>query len=331
MWTFFATLPLFASLTAVSKAAVFSVSAGVASSQTEHHISRITSIVPAPVSARPDARDNFEITRQTRIVTANDKDSAAVGRYLADVLRPSTGFPLPIGRADREHGEHGTIALLISPHYRVEQVVVRRQSASAQAAVTKATQLSQVVGRNIFLVNTGRVAQEVASIPSVLQARITPRLPNIVEIEIVERVPIATWRAQNGSYLVDDQGFVVAEAPEAAAGRLPEDQVLVMVKDTTGRDVALGDRVDQKSLLAARELTKALPAAGAGVLEVEYSPQGLVFVTDRQWRVIFGDAESLNSKLASFKAIVDLAKAQNMNIQLVDLRPTDRPFYQLAK
>jgi hypothetical protein len=70
---------------AATTASMLSVSAGVASSQTEHHISRITSIVPAPVSARPDARDNFEITRQTRIVTANDKDSAAVGRYLADV------------------------------------------------------------------------------------------------------------------------------------------------------------------------------------------------------------------------------------------------------
>jgi hypothetical protein len=66
------------------------------------------------------------------------------------------------------------------------------------------------------------------------------------------------------------------------------------------------------------------------VREVEFSSQGLVLVTDRQWRVIFGDTDSLNSKLASFKAIVDLARSQNVNIRLVDLRPKDRPFYQLA-
>jgi cell division protein FtsQ len=224
-----------------------------------------------------------------------------------------------------------TILLLTSPQFRVEQVVVRRDSASAQAAVTKATQMSQVVGRNIFLINTTRVAQEVAAIPSVLQARVLPRLPNVVEIEIVERVPIATWRAHNGTFLVDDQGYVVAEAPpESGAAPAPDQQALLAVNDTTGRDVAVGDQVDQRALLAARELTKALPAAGASVREVEFSSQGLVLVTDRQWRVIFGDTESLNSKLASFKAIVDLARSQNVNIRLVDLRPKDRPFYQLA-
>jgi hypothetical protein len=64
--------------------------------------------------------------------------------------------------------------------------------------------------------------------------------------------------------------------------------------------------------------------------EIEYSPQGLVFVTDRQWRVIFGDTEALNTKLAALKSIVDLARSQNLNLRLVDLRPKDRPFYQLA-
>lgn len=224
----------------------------------------------------------------------------------------------------------GALALLTSPRFRVEQVVVRRESPSAQAAVTKATQLSQVVGRNIFLVNSSQVAQEVAAIPSVRQARVVPRLPNVIEIEIVERAAVAAWRAHNGTFLVDDQGYVVAEAPEAAPAPAPEDQALLIVKDTTGRDVVIGEYVDQRSLLAARELAKALPAAGAGVREVEYSPQGLVLVTDRQWRVIFGDTEGLNAKLAGFKAIVDLARSQNLNVQLVDLRPQDRPFYQLA-
>ena len=220
--------------------------------------------------------------------------------------------------------------LLTSPQFRVEQVVVRRDSSAAQAAVTQATQLSQVVGHNIFLINTSRVAQEVAAVPSVLRARVVPQLPNVVEIEIVERVPIAAWRAQNGAFLVDDQGYVLGAAPEGVAVREPEDQVVPVVKDTTGRNLAPGDQVDQHTLLAARELVKALPAAGAGVREIEYSSQGLVFITDRQWRVIFGDADALNTKLATLKAIVDLARSQNMDIRLVDLRPKDRPFFQVA-
>jgi cell division septal protein FtsQ len=224
----------------------------------------------------------------------------------------------------------GALFLLTSPQFRVEQVVIRRDPDADQVTAARAPQVSQVVGRNIFLVNTSRVAQDVASMPSVLRAQVVSHLPNVLEIQIAERVPIAVWRAQNGTFLVDERGNVLAEAPAAAVAREPEDQVMLLVKDTTGRDVTLGDRIDQHTLLAARELVRALPAAGAGVREVEYSPQGLIFTTDRQWRVIFGDTESLNAKLAAFKSIVELARSQNMNVGLVDLRPKDRPFYQLA-
>ena len=218
------------------------------------------------------------------------------------------------------------LALLTSPHFKVEQVAVKRDSASAEAAVTRVTQLSQVVGYNIFLVNTGRVASEIAALPGVLSARVVPRLPNLVEIEIVERVPIAHWQAASGSFLVDDQGYAIAEAPEGPAPGL----ALLGVRDTTGRDLRLGDQVDQRSLLAARELAKALPAAGAAVREVEYSPQGLILITDAGWRVIFGDTDVLNAKLANFAAVAELARAQNLAIKSIDLRPRDRPFYQVA-
>lgn len=217
------------------------------------------------------------------------------------------------------------LGMLTTPRCRVEQIAVRRQSAASEEAVTRVTQLSHVIGHNMFLLNTERVARELATIPSVLSVRVVPRLPHTVEIDIVERIPIATWRAANGAFLVDDQGFTLAEAGE---DRLEPMRLTVI--DTTGREVSLGDRIDQRALLAARELTKSLPLSGAQVRAVEYSPQGLVLVTDRGWRVLIGEAESLNVKLASFAAILELARQQNLSIKFVDLRPQDRPFYQLS-
>jgi cell division septal protein FtsQ len=156
----------------------------------------------------------------------------------------------------------------------------------------------------------------------------------VVEIEIIERVPVARWQAANGSFLVDDQGVVVAEAMASATGSAtsgpPGWPAALAVRDTTGRDVRPGDRVDQRALLAARELARALPAAGAGVKEVEYSAQGLVFVTDGGCRVIVGDTEALNAKLANLAAILELARAQDLKLAVVDLRPKERPFYQVA-
>jgi cell division septal protein FtsQ len=183
-----------------------------------------------------------------------------------------------------------------------------------------------VVGHNIFLVNTARVAREVATVPSVLSVRVVPRAPNVVEIELAERVPIATWATAAGTFLVDDQGVVLgATGGEEATGGPG-----FAVRDTTGRPIQPGDVVDRRSLLAARELARALPAAGAQASQVEYSPQGLVLVTDSGWRVIIGDTDGLNAKLANFAGIVELARAQNVKVAVVDLRPRDRPFIQIA-
>jgi cell division protein FtsQ len=217
------------------------------------------------------------------------------------------------------------IGLLRSPQFRVEQVVVRRESASAQAAVTRATQLSQVVGYNIFLINTSVVADEVASIPSVRSVRVIPRFPNVVEIELVERTPIATWTTNNGQFLVDDQGVIVGDAPEPAAGALD-----LQVRDTTGQELHLGDRVHQMSLLAARELKGALETLGANVQGVEISPLGIELVTEAGCRVIFGGPESLNAKVAAFAAISDLTRSRGLRLELIDLRPKDRPYYRVA-
>jgi cell division septal protein FtsQ len=218
-----------------------------------------------------------------------------------------------------------TLVLLSSQSFIVEHVVVRRESASSHEAITRATELTHVVGQNIFLLHAQRVAQEVASVPSVLHAHVVPRLPNLIEIEIVERTPIAAWHTTGGIYLIDDQGYAIGEvSPEATATDL------LIVKDTTGRDFGLGERVNQRSLLAARELVKALPAIGMTARDVEYSPQGVVLTTESGWRVIFGETDNLNAKLAGFAAIVEFARKENVKIAVLDLRPHERPYYQLA-
>jgi cell division protein FtsQ len=221
-----------------------------------------------------------------------------------------------------------SLLLLTSPRFRVEQVTVLHQSASAEQAITRATQLTQVVGQNIFLLNTSRVAREVAMVPSVLSARVVARFPNTVEIELVERVPVVRWHSSAGAFLVDDQGLVLAEA--TAESGFPGDAVLG-IRDTTGLEIRVGEHVDQRTILAARELAKALPSAGAQAREVEYAPQGLVLVTDGGWRVIFGNTDDLNAKLANLTGIVELARQQGLKLATVDLRPKDRPFFSLAQ
>ncbi|MBF9130367.1 beta-N-acetylhexosaminidase, partial [Plantactinospora sp. S1510] len=70
-------------------------------------------VLPAPVRVEPAAGVEFILTPGTTIRTTAGPDAAAVGRYLADLLRRPTGYPLPIvpaGPADAPGG----ISLLLT-------------------------------------------------------------------------------------------------------------------------------------------------------------------------------------------------------------------------
>lgn len=59
-------------------------------------------VIPAPASVEPGGVP-YRITEDTRIRIDGPHEARSVGEYLADVLRPSTGYPLPV----TDHGTGG--------------------------------------------------------------------------------------------------------------------------------------------------------------------------------------------------------------------------------
>ena len=57
-------------------------------------------VVPAPTTVVPGEGASFVLTPATAIVVPADGEGARVGEALATLLRPATGFPLPVSRAD---------------------------------------------------------------------------------------------------------------------------------------------------------------------------------------------------------------------------------------
>ncbi|MEV6959777.1 beta-N-acetylhexosaminidase [Streptomyces sp. NPDC051207] len=81
---------LLGSLLLVAAAGAFSVGAAPAPEATPTPLDRV---VPAPAATEPGGAP-YRITRGTHIRA--DSGAAEVGEYLADILRPSTGYPLPV-------------------------------------------------------------------------------------------------------------------------------------------------------------------------------------------------------------------------------------------
>nr|WP_279629577.1 family 20 glycosylhydrolase [Amycolatopsis kentuckyensis] len=90
------------------------IGAGTQLTQAEAATPALQSIVPVPVSVTPAAGVAFPLVSTTKIVTeAGSAPARQVGDYLAGVLRPSTGFALPVSDAPAAVPSD-SIALLLS-------------------------------------------------------------------------------------------------------------------------------------------------------------------------------------------------------------------------
>jgi hexosaminidase len=75
---------------------------GGPASATTPEESRMTQVIPAPVSVTPDRHGGSYTLSPTTVITV-DRAAKGVGNFLAGVLRPSTGYRLPVV-TDRRHG-----------------------------------------------------------------------------------------------------------------------------------------------------------------------------------------------------------------------------------
>lgn len=217
--------------------------------------------------------------------------------------------------------------LIQSPQFRVEHVVLTRAGEYERVSGTTLQSVASVVGQSIFTVSSSNVAAQVASLPGVRRARVITRLPNIVEIEVEERLPIVVWRTFTGDLLVDDQGFVVSTAvtpSESGDGSLP------IVVDTSGLVVGVGDRLPARAILAVGAVTAAFEALRLPVEAVEYGATGLSFVIDGGTRVVMGEPDDLNAKFGHMLAVRALAQEQGLRLTTLDVRAPTRPSYRVA-
>jgi hypothetical protein len=104
------------------------------------------------------------------------------------------------------------------------------------------------------------------------------------------------------------------------------------VIDDRGGPVKLlpGDRVDVDAVALAQVLLQRVPEVlGLNVAALEYTPQaGLSLVTDGGYRVVVGDSQNVDFKLAVWRTVeADLGR-EAMAGHVLDLRFEDRPSFQ---
>jgi cell division protein FtsQ len=214
----------------------------------------------------------------------------------------------------------GAIAVYFSPVLRVQNVEVTTGPSVDGAEVRERAGLH---GDSLLTADLAAAQARIKELPMVKDATISRDWPQTVRVTVAERQPWAVWQAGSGaSYVVDDEGVVLpVEAPAGAP---------VINVGGEPAEFQPGDRVDSDAVALARALTEQVPAELAlSVSAFEWADaSGLTITTDAGYRVVLGDSQNMDYKLAVWRAVeADLGR-DAMAGHVLDLRFGDRPSFQ---
>lgn len=184
--------------------------------------------------------------------------------------------------------------------------------------------------QNAWLLDRRAIAARAERLPWVKTAHVRIRWPNVLQVALSERQPVASVVLSTASgeeplpryALIDPNQRVLtlARVRDPQAG-LP----LLLITPPPNAAVQPGDALADRNVGQALEALGRLKALGLQVSEVAIAPAtGISARADRDLRVLFGDDADLAKKAAVFRAIV--AKISSpAHIAYIDVRSVRAP------
>lgn len=174
------------------------------------------------------------------------------------------------------------------------------------------------VGSNILTVSSTRINKNFAGEPWVNRIDVIRKLPNVVELRVTERKPIAIIAAKNGRFLVDRYSIVLgadngAPLPVIVAGQINE--------------IKVNQRVDDKHFQVGLSYTSSLPQqVYQAIKEVRVDgDNNLNATTTGGTEIKYGFLEDVDKKNYVLNVILSKAKVEGQALQLVDVRVVSNP------
>jgi cell division protein FtsQ len=212
------------------------------------------------------------------------------------------------------------VGLYTSPLLRVQRLEVVGATAVSADEVSS---LARLDGDSMMRLDLASAEERVETIPMVQSARLERRWPQTVRVVVTERAPWAFWQAGEDRFVIDSEGVVLP-------GSAPLESAPVIADISGPLRLFPGDHVDRDAVVLSKALLERVPATLAmNVAALEYSPQqGLALTTDAGYRVVVGDSQNVDHKLAVWQAIEGRLGRETMAGHVLDLRFGDRPSFQ---
>lgn len=172
---------------------------------------------------------------------------------------------------------------------------------------------------NMWLQNTGAMANRVATIPYIAKARVYRIPPSSIVVAVRERTPFAVV-ATGTLEAVVDRDLRILE-PSAGGGTLP--RLVVAEPDERMRP---GRFLTDAKAVALRDDYEAMIAAHVVPLQLEFDRyDGLVATVRGNVRIMFGDDADLAKKLPLVDPILAQVVRKQRRVAAIDLRAPGTP------
>lgn len=209
--------------------------------------------------------------------------------------------------------------LFLSPTFKVNDIIIEGEISSQ----TK-EKIESLRGRNIFVLKTSRVGEELAQDqPKIEKIEILRGLPNTLKVQVSERQAGIIWQTQERYYLVDERGVIYAERQS-----LPEDPDIIVVKDTNNVGVSVDSHVVTPQFVQYLIKTKnELPSSKlqAKSFEVSESINNFTVITDKGFKILMSSVNNLDNQLSAITQV--LAEKPEKVKQYLDVRVEGKAYY----
>lgn len=188
-----------------------------------------------------------------------------------------------------------------------------------------------IANQPIFTLDANAMEQKISNaFPEFSQVDVKLGLPNSVQVNVMERLPLLKWRQEGRTILVDANGFAFPE-------RALEESGPAIVVEASGDPPAIPvAEVKESSMqFLSVEMVSAILSMSAqvpaGASLIYDSQHGLGWRESHGWAVYFGDARDIDMKLNVYKTLIKKLKKEKLTPTLISVEYVHAPYYRLEQ
>lgn len=208
-----------------------------------------------------------------------------------------------------------------SAYFAISRIeVTNNQRISAQ----RVSEISGVsIGQSLLTVSSLKVNEKVKQEPWIRKVDIIRKLPNVLELKVSERVPIAMLGAANGRFLMDRDSVVIA---------LAQGETLPIIVAEGVKNAEVNKRVDNAQFQVGLSYIASMPEQMQRQMqEVRVDSQNkIIAMTTGGTQINYGDLEDVDKKNYVLNVFLTKAKVERQKFETIDLRVPANPVVKKA-